>query len=304
MVVNVLMSTYNGAKYLHRQIDSILTQKDVSVCLFIRDDGSTDNTVSILDEYSLKNLNIHVTKGSNIGYAMSFLWLVYNCPTPANNAYYAFSDQDDIWEENKLLSAINLIQSKCSSNIPVVYYSDLKVVDANERYIRHANDWESNIDRHMLLTFIGIRGCTMVYNHQLQDILISKPISKVASHDTFVALVGFWAGKVVYDPDAHILYRQTGDNVSITGVNPIDKLKKNLLYVRKRMSVKSNERRIMAENLLKYREYIPDCRKIERLAFYNKSLTATMKLLFDKSYYRHRSTINIVNFVLILFRKI
>lgn len=75
--VAVLMSTYNGEKYLKEQIDSILAQKDVDVTLFIRDDGSSDNTIGICKEYVEKHKNIVLKTGENIGVGNSFMQLVY-----------------------------------------------------------------------------------------------------------------------------------------------------------------------------------------------------------------------------------
>lgn len=94
MKVIVLMSTYNGEKYLKEQIDSILNQVKVEVFLMIRDDGSSDNTIAILKEYERQNRNIKIIKGKNIGVGNSFMQLLYNS---AEAEYYAFADQDDVW---------------------------------------------------------------------------------------------------------------------------------------------------------------------------------------------------------------
>ena len=112
--VLVLLSSYNGEKYIKEQIDSILTQKNITVKLFIRDDGSTDATRNILKEYE-KYSNCVVVFGDNIGAANSFLWLIQNAHS---SGYYAFSDQDDIWDRDKLSSAISIIKST-GSTIPI-----------------------------------------------------------------------------------------------------------------------------------------------------------------------------------------
>ena len=71
--IAVLMSTYNGQKYIREQIDCILSQKDVDVQLFIRDDGSSDDTVSIVKEYTEKYPNVHFYQGENLGVGSSFM---------------------------------------------------------------------------------------------------------------------------------------------------------------------------------------------------------------------------------------
>lgn len=127
-MVTVLMSTYNGEKYLKEQIDSILSQVDVDVRLVIRDDGSTDNTVGVIKEYSQRNSNVEFTVGKNIGYANSFLTLIQMA---GDSDYYAFSDQDDIWKKNKLSTAVDKI-----NGIPyVVYASNLEMVSENGEFI-------------------------------------------------------------------------------------------------------------------------------------------------------------------------
>ena len=98
----VMMSTYNGEKYIREQIDSILHQKDVKVDIVVRDDGSKDNTQNILKNYSSKYKNIKWSQGDNVGPCKSFLELLYSS---GEYEYYAFADQDDYWYPNKLKAA-------------------------------------------------------------------------------------------------------------------------------------------------------------------------------------------------------
>lgn len=104
--VQVVMSTYNGEKYLKEQIDSILSQEGVDVRLYIRDDGSSDRTTDILASYQ-EHKNVKIEKGNNLGFAKSFLTALDECDEAD---YYAFSDQDDVWEKDKLSTAVQLIQ--------------------------------------------------------------------------------------------------------------------------------------------------------------------------------------------------
>lgn len=93
-MITVLMSTYNGEKYLKEQLDSILNQEQVDLKLLIRDDGSTDGTVNILKEYENSHTNIKWYSGLNLGCGKSFFQLVLDAP---KSDYYAFVDQDDVW---------------------------------------------------------------------------------------------------------------------------------------------------------------------------------------------------------------
>ena len=104
--VTVLMSTYNGETYLKEQIDSILAQEGIRVKLLVRDDGSKDSTQQILDDYSKRGL-LEWYKGENLKSARSFMNLVDTVSLDAD--YYAFSDQDDFWEKDKLSRAIDML---------------------------------------------------------------------------------------------------------------------------------------------------------------------------------------------------
>jgi len=110
--VVVLMSTYNGEKYLEEQLRSIFAQKDVAVEVFARDDGSKDRSLEIL-----KMNNCACEAGDNVGYIDSFMWLIRNAPS---SEYYALSDQDDVWDENKLIAAINMMK-KGRSDAPQLH---------------------------------------------------------------------------------------------------------------------------------------------------------------------------------------
>lgn len=293
--VYVFMSTYNGEYFLSEQLDSILNQENVEVKLLVRDDGSSDNTWKILTDYSKKYGNITLYKGENIGYIKSFMWLVENTK-PETGVYYAFSDQDDVWDKEKLFRAISMLRTKDSKK-PLLYYSDLKVVDKNLKYIKNANSWEGTINKYKIAVFIGIRGCTMVYNNILQELLFGHNIESISGHDTYIALIAFWIGDVVYDENAWINYRQTGENLSITGVSGFDRLKKNLLYIYKRLNVRKCIHEKNAKEVMKQYggEFSAELHELEEVAFYKTSIKRRLKLLFNNKYKDFSVAINLFN---------
>lgn len=300
--VVVMMSTYNGEKYLKPQIESILAQKGVEVQLVIRDDGSTDATKDIIEKYCGQFQNITLYKGDNLGYIKSFMWLVKNVGVE-KDTYYAFADQDDIWNNQKLKAAVDMIKRK-EKDKPAMYYSDLNVVDKDGTFIRKANTWEGSIDKYKISVFIGIRGCTMVYNYHLQNLLQYYSPRKISGHDTYVALLAFWAGNVVYDPNAYIDYRQTGENLSITGKSSFDRLKKNFLYVKKRLTVRANIHENNAREIVRGYENLIDVENLKTVAYYRKSLTAKFKLLKQKEYFQFSFLINLFNLLFIIIGKL
>ena len=121
----VLMSTYNGEQYIKEQIESILEQDGVNVHLLIRDDGSRDGTIEILKDYSKRYNNIEMYQGKNLGACQSFFNLMKNAGMEYD--YYAFADQDDVWERDKLKAAISRIEGE--EQIPVLYCGTYKLVD-------------------------------------------------------------------------------------------------------------------------------------------------------------------------------
>lgn len=302
--VHVFLYTYNGEKYLREELDSILKQESVLVKLHVRDDGSKDGTADILKEYSERYSNMDVVYGDNVGYIRSFMWLTEH-QEPEEGAYYAFSDQDDIWLPEKLIRAVEMIE-KDSFEGPMVYYSDLNVVDENDHFIRKANSWEGTITKYKLSVFIGIRGCTMVYNNAMQKLLFGRKVEKISGHDTYIALIGYWLGKVVYDENAYIDYRQTGENLSITGTSSRDKFMKNLLYVKKRVTVRSNIHENNAKEVIRqYGADYPDkLGELVKVAGYKKNIRSRISLLTDPKFKDFSLPIRLFNDLFIVIGKL
>lgn len=302
--VHVFLSTYNGEKYLREDLDSILAQESVQVELHVRDDGSKDGTADILKEYAQRYPNMDVVFGDNVGYIRSFMWLTEH-QEPREGEYYAFSDQDDIWLPKKLISAVEMIENDGFDG-PMVYYSDLNVVDENDKFIRKANTWEGTITKYKLSVFIGIRGCTMVFNNSMQKLLFGRKVQKISGHDTYIALIGYWLGKVVYDENAYIDYRQTGENLSITGTSSRDKLMKNLVYVKKRMTVRSNIHEDNAKEVIRQygEEYSDKLDELKLVADYKKNIRSRVALLTNPRFKSFSMPIRVFNDLFIIIGKL
>ena len=216
--VQILMSTYNGEKYLGTQLDSLFNQKDVNVSLLVRDDGSSDNTTSIIEDYAKEN-PIKLIRGNNKGYANSFWELVQKAE---DSDYYAFCDQDDFWCEDKLMAAIKMISDK--GNVPVLYTSNVDTVDDALNLITHNAFPVTDVQNfnQSLLTSI-LPGCTFVFNKELLPYL-KQYKGLVISHDWLVYIIAAGVGIVLFDDKPHIKYRIHGNNV--LGIqSPIKKLK-------------------------------------------------------------------------------
>lgn len=207
--VQVLLSTYNGERYVQDLVESVLNQSEVEVELLIRDDGSTDKTRPILQSLADKHSKIKLIFGDNIGVVGSFFELL----KVSNGAhYYAFADQDDIWKPEKLSAAVQLLK-QIDTDIPTMYYSKLEFVDENLHHIGFSsNPVYSGFNNALVQN--QATGCTVVLNEKAQSIIVGNLPNWALMHDWWCYLVTSAFGKIVYDKNSYILYRKHGKNVT------------------------------------------------------------------------------------------
>lgn len=207
----ILMSTYNGDKYLCEQLDSLLVLEGHPDIL-IRDDGSSDNTLEIIKNYQLKHRNIKLIEGSNLGVVASFFDLMQQVDTGKYN-YYAFCDQDDFWETDKISHAIKCIKEYQGA---VMYCSTLNVVDASLQFQFRSPYPEKNLTLSNALVENVVTGCTCVLNAEaFRQIKSNLPATnRIVMHDWWFYLVMVSTGSIYFDRESRIKYRQHGDNVA------------------------------------------------------------------------------------------
>ena len=203
--VQVLLSSYNGEKYIKEQIISILNQKDVDVFLLIRDDGSKDSTFEEIER--IDSTRIQIIKEDNIGSTQSFFRLILLADS---FDYYAFADQDDIWDDDKLITGINRIKN---ISIPAVYSSSTRLVDANLKPMKKSiTNVRTDIGSAIIKNYAT--GCTIIFNYELMCLLKKYIPKQVPYHDWWVNLVAISVGGIsIFDTTPHISYRQHGNNV-------------------------------------------------------------------------------------------
>lgn len=203
------MSTYNGEKFLREQIDSLLAQT-YPVEIYVRDDGSTDSTQSILDEYR-KNKCLEWYTGENLKPAKSFWNLVQTAPQAD---YYAFCDQDDVWFPDKIERAIQRLTQEENRNRPLLYCSNVTVTDADLKPISKMIEGEVYTDFAHSLIYSLAPGCTMVFNAQARTEMIKYDMNKEFEiiHDRLTHKIIAMLGKVIFDYESTMYYRQHGNN--------------------------------------------------------------------------------------------
>lgn len=276
----VLLSTYNGELYLEAQLESLLKQKGVKLNILIRDDGSTDKTIDIIKKYAAHNDNFKWYEEENLKSAKSFWNLLQNA---GEYDYYAFCDQDDVWDSRKLVKAIEKIE-KNTYEEPVLYASSLSVVDQDLNYMFH-----KSIDKSYTfceaLQRNNLVGCTMVFNNRLFNILKKYTPNYLEMHDSWAHRVCLAiGGKVIVDNNAYIKYRQHSSNV--IGANNKKIIR---LYKRYNLMIKGSGYRatLTAQELLKgYGNLISNEKKAQlvKLIEYDTSLKNKFGIIIDKDF--------------------
>ena len=229
--ISILMASYNGEEFIEKQLDSILKQSYQNWVLYISDDGSTDTTLSIIEKFSTKlpSGKVILLRGPGKGFAENFLSMLRN--KNIKSSYYAFADQDDIWLEDKLMTAVNTLANVSESYTYLLYGSRTTLVDANEQVIGLSPLFKKSIGFRNALLQSYAGGNTMVFNHHLKSIFENMPDDlKIVSHDWILyILCSALNGHVVYDEVPKILYRQHHNNLvgSNQGVmSKLNRLKK------------------------------------------------------------------------------
>ncbi len=205
--VTILLSTYNGAPYLKQQLDSIVQQEAVNIEMTASDDGSTDDTLKILETY-----NIRALRGPQKGFAANFLSLLKRIEQKSE--YYAFSDQDDVWETHKLKRAIKRLQS-IDAKTPALYCARTALVDEALNPIGQSPHFKKPPSfLNALVQNIG-GGNTMVFNQAACALLAQTPDDHTLfAHDWWAYLLITGAGGIViYDEVPSMYYRQHQKNL-------------------------------------------------------------------------------------------
>lgn len=227
-MIYILLSTYNGALYLEEQLQSLINQRNVDFKILVRDDGSTDKTIEILNQWQDKGL-LTWYSGNNIKPCASFMHLLFNAP---DADYYAFCDQDDVWFPNKLELSLHKMTSCESEYIdkPILIHTDMNVVDKDLNIIS-ASFWKNSKFRpDILRTFKYlsvcncVNGCTILMNNKARKLIKTNYTpQKHIIHDVISALtVSYYGGVIDYVEQPTMYYRQ--HSLNVVGAKKIKKI--------------------------------------------------------------------------------
>jgi glycosyltransferase involved in cell wall biosynthesis len=212
--VSVLLCTCHGQRYLADQLKSIANQDYQDWKLWVSDDGSQDDTHAILDQFQRDwgADRVALARGPARGFAANFLSLA--CNSEIDSDYYAYSDQDDIWEADKLQRAVAWLKA-IPREVPALYCSRTELVDAGNRHIGYSPLFSKAPSfANAIVQNIG-GGNTMVFNEAARRLLCEAGNDvTVVSHDwwAYIVVTGC-GGKVFYDAQPSVRYRQHGNNL-------------------------------------------------------------------------------------------
>lgn len=224
MKISILLATYNGEKYLPEQLDSILNQDFKDFTLYISDDGSSDNTLKIIADYSKKDKRIKILSKHepNRSACKHFLYMLEN----VESDLFLFSDQDDVWTQDHVIALVERynVLSEDIKNKPILIHGDLEVVGENldkisDSYINYMNLPKNPKNKHFYFVQNNVTGCVMLINNELKNFVflnkqdLFKYSSSIIMHDSFFATIACEFGKKIYVDKAIELYRQHGKNV-------------------------------------------------------------------------------------------
>lgn len=209
--IAVILSTYNGEKYLAEQLESIVDQDDVDVKLLIRDDGSRDSTVAMVRDFASRHPNVRWVAGANMGVTGSFFTALKEADSDCE--FFAFADQDDVWDRRKLAHAVERLKSVADPSVPLLYCSQVELVDERLAHLRFGRMLREISFKNALFQNV-VAGCTVVMNHRARDLILRPAITRdILLHDWWCYLAISALGWILYDDRPAIKYRQHGNNV-------------------------------------------------------------------------------------------
>lgn len=218
----IMMTTYNGAKYVEKQLNSLRKQTFQNWDLYISDDGSSDQTLQILEKYKsqdnrIKKILNHSAHHGAFNNFFNVINYVKSLPDE-NYQYFFYCDQDDVWDDKKMTVEIKYLERETQ---PALCYSDLEFITADGKDTKTKMSELTDIDitknpYNLFFSYRYIWGTTMAHNRQLwEQIYVDKNTEKYnISHDNYIGKYAAIVGQIKFINQPLVFYRRTGNNVS------------------------------------------------------------------------------------------
>jgi len=271
MNIQILLASYNGEKYIGDQIKSILDQSHDNFELIIRDDASSDDTINIINSFAAYDKRISLLKDNlgNLGYVKNFEHLLLK----SNADILFFSDQDDIWLENKIKDTLKIFYDNYYPGLKLLVHCDSYVCDANLNIIDiHIGKAGFNNGLKYLFFKPIVQGSCMVISKELKYSLLPFP-QNIHAHDYYISLVNEGIGRRVYIEKPLMLYRQHDSNITGAKKNKQKKKNDNTKYFSLRRNVIPKNRLRTIKEYLNTHTDLPSIRKkdLEDIIIFSES---------------------------------
>lgn len=207
-MISVCLATYNGEKYIREQLNSILLQLNQNDEVIISDDGSTDNTISILESYNDSRIKIYKNHFKNV--VKNFEFVI----NKSKGDYIFLSDQDDIWEPSKVKEYIHVFSKDDKTTLIL---SNLQLIDKVGNNL-HREFYRNNFSDKLLNNIIqnNFIGCSIAFRKEVKNFILPFP-NNLAMHDWWIGVCSIVFGKVVFIDKKLIYYRRHDNNVTKEG---------------------------------------------------------------------------------------
>jgi glycosyltransferase involved in cell wall biosynthesis len=277
--IEILMSSYNGERYIEEQIDTILNQENVKTHISIRDDGSSDGTVSIIKKLMQEypgRISLYI--GDNLGYRKSFLKLL---GVARGAKFYGFADQDDYWLKDKCFRGVE--ELKRIDDEIALYATGVTLTDENLNVTGKTDSWNMPLTVESYFTRQRLAGCTYLFTEKVLELAkqyssLNLSNEQMPDHDFVVGSIAFACGKVYLDKENRIYHRRHSGSVTSGGMGVMKRIQVEYGLVFKRPRVQSTMAKLL---LSKCRDYIDNetIRFLKTVARCNDSLKNRMALI-------------------------
>ncbi len=248
--MDVLLATFNGERYLDEQLKSLARQQDVNLRVWANDDGSVDQTLTILNKWHAKGLINRISHTVGVGSTRAFLKLLSD---HSDSEYVAFCDQDDIWEPKKL--ATQLLEMK--NDLPMCVITQKLHIDSSSaaigksKILRNKPSFENSMIENVA------SGNTILINRQAINLINNIPDPQVRHYDSWIYLLVSLFGKVAEIPIPLTKYRIHSNNT--VGLRRIS-LRENWISINS----------FINQNVFLYENIVDDykCEKIQKLGMF------------------------------------
>lgn len=291
--IAILLATHNGERYLEKQLDSLKNFNNVDV--YASDDSSQDETINILKKYRLKK----IFRNSFNSFTKNFSFLINK--VDKNYDFYAFCDQDDIWEKNKFVRSLKFLNNGYN-----LYCSTTKIIDESGKLFDHSVKWKKKLSFKNALFQSISGGNTMVFDNEIMKLLKKKTDLNFISHDWWVYIISSFAGKKIYfDTKSNVRYRQHGRNKIGSSKSFFEKIKRYVQALRGYYVRCNNLHQYNLEQLVYLgTEENKKSFEIFKRMRNEKNPLVRLFIMYNSGFYRQTLIGTLALYSLVLFRKI